>query len=220
VVIKPTPPPKVNYDPKATNLIKASLKAARMEQTPENQLKVESNIVTALLENGNPNVRDEEEGETALFWALRERRGTVIIQLLKLGADVTIQDNTGETALHEAANSDADTARKLIERGADVNVASKDGTTPLIAAVKVGNNDVVELLLVVEGIKAGAADEEGWTALHYAAQRGDAEAVRLLIQKKVDVNAQSKSGDTPLKLASSKGHTEVEQALTAAGARP
>lgn len=191
-----------------------------MDQTPENQLKVEQNIAIALIQNGNPNVKDEEEGETALFWAVRERRGILILQLLEKGADVTIKDNSGENVLHEAANSDADTVRRLIERGADANTASKDGTTPLIAAVKVGNNEVVELLLVVEGIKAGAADEEGWTALHYAAQRGDAESVRLLIEKKVDVNAQSKTGDTPLKLASSKGHTEVEQALTAAGARP
>lgn len=191
-----------------------------MDQTPENQLKVEQNIAISLIQNGDPNVRDEEEGETALFWAVRERRGILIIQLLERGADVTIKDNTGETVLHEAANNDADTARRLIERGADINAASKDGTTPLIAAVKVGNNEVVELLLVTDGLKAGVADEEGWTALHYAAQRGDAEAVRLLIEKKVDVNAQSKNGDTPLKLASSKGHTEVEQALTKAGAQP
>jgi ankyrin repeat protein len=191
-----------------------------MDLSPENQSTVEDNIVEALTGNGDPNVREDEEGETALFWAVRERRRSIITQLLARGADVTIKDNTGETALHEAANSDAATARKLIERGADVNVASSDGTTPLIAAVKVGNNEVAELLLVADGIKAGAADEEGWTALHYAAQRGDTEAVRLLLEKKVDVNAQSKSGDTPLKLASSKGHTEVEQVLTAAGARP
>jgi ankyrin repeat protein len=201
-------------------MIKASLKAARQEQTPENQSKVETNITIALSLKGDPNVREEEEGETALFWAIRERRSNVVALLLELGADVSVKDTTGETPLHEAANSDANTARKLLERGADVNAASKDGTTPLIAAVKVGNNEVAELLLIVEGVKPNLADEEGWTALHYAAQRGDLDCVRSLIEKKVDVNARSKEGETPLKLASAKGHSDVEAALTAAGAQP
>jgi ankyrin repeat protein len=43
--------------------------------------------------------------------------------------------------------------------------------------------------------------------------------VRLLLEKKADVNAKDKNGQTALMLASREGHREVKKLLLKAGAR-
>jgi ankyrin repeat protein len=52
--------------------------------------------------------------------------------LIERGADVTAQNNDGETPLHLALQrGQVDVARMLIERGADVTAQNNDGETPL-----------------------------------------------------------------------------------------
>jgi ankyrin repeat protein len=43
-----------------------------------------------------------------------------------------------------------------------------------------------------------AQDKNGWTALHFAAQEGDAEVVELLIAAGASLNVRDKYGNTPL----------------------
>lgn len=222
----PTPPaPKPAFDATATNTIKSSLRAARQERTTEIGQKVETNITIALAQNGDPNVRDEypddpeSSGDTALLWALRERPGALVALLFSRGADLKVKNNRGDTALHAAANTDADTVRMLVEKGVDYNAVNKEGKTALILAVDTGNKDVVVTLLSIADINSGAADTDGWTALHFAVQRGNADMVKLLLQKKVEINARSKKGDTALKLARARGNSEIEEMLIVAGAK-
>lgn len=82
--------------------------------------------------------------------------------------------------------------RVLLEAGADVNVASGEGTTPLMMAVgsqmSASAAGVVKLLLE-NGAKTGVPDCNGRTALHLAAERGDLETCRLLIEAGEDLHA-------------------------------
>ena len=58
------------------------------------------------------------------------------------------QDETGLTALLVAiGRGKAEEVEKLIEAGADVNLADSEGTTPLIAAVKEKNKGIVDQLV-------------------------------------------------------------------------
>lgn len=57
------------------------------------------------------------------------------------------------------------------------------------------------------------------TALHSAANHGDARAARRLIETGAEIDAIGKGGWTPLHVATFKGHLEVVQVLLAAGAR-
>ena len=50
---------------------------------------------------------------------------------------------------------------------------------------------------------------EGWTPLHWAAWNGDANTVRLLCSKGQDFEAVDGNGQTPLHLATRKGHSEI-----------
>ena len=57
------------------------------------------------------------------------------------------------------------------------------------------------------------------TALHWAAQKGDAELVGMLLSAGANVRATTRLGGyTPMHLASQAGHARVVAALLAAGA--
>src|SRR5579862_3794639 len=73
--------------------------------------------------------------------------------LLTHGADANAKEpNRGQSALMWAVDQKhLDAARTLIEHGADVNVHSKNGFTPLLFAAKQGDIETVRMLL-----KAGA----------------------------------------------------------------
>ena len=63
--------------------------------------------------------------------------------LLKAGAEVNAQTNSGNTALMYASYGDIDLVRALLDAGADISIANDDGETPLIVA----GNDKIRALL-------------------------------------------------------------------------
>jgi ankyrin repeat protein len=71
-------------------------------------------------------------------------------------------------------------------------------------------------LLLEQGAPADARQQGGWTALHAAAQDGNIEMVRDLIQYHADTQARNDDGKTPGDVAGSRGHTEIVQLLSAA----
>lgn len=80
--------------------------------------------------------------------------GVATKTLLDRGADVHIKDQSGQTLLMRAANSDVlplDTIKTLIDKGIDVNVKDSTGATALDIAKRRGNTPVVDML-----VKAGA----------------------------------------------------------------
>ena len=72
------------------------------------------------------------------------------------------------TALVIAARENAQaTVRALIERGADLNQTSANGTTPLVAAILNGHNDLASYLLD-EGADPNIYNLDVWSALYLA----------------------------------------------------
>jgi hypothetical protein len=66
----------------------------------------------------------------------------------------------------------------------------------------------------------GAKDYMGWTALHWAAAHGRAEAIKTLLAHKADVKARDKDGWTPLHAAAAAGSEAACKQLLEAGADP
>ena len=85
------------------------------------------------------------------------------------------------------------------------------------AAMK-GDRDAVRALLK-QGADVSAAKGDGMTALHFAAERGDAAMTDMLVYAGANVSAVTRIGHyTPLHLASRAGNAAVVQALIKAGA--
>lgn len=99
--------------------------------------------------------------------------------------------------------------------------AAKDtarGTvSPLIVASREGN-----LAKVSEALKGGAAVEgaeptTGRTALHFAAENGNMEVIKVLLEAKANPNAADRTGRSPVAIAAEKSRSDALKALIAAG---
>lgn len=97
-------------------------------------------------------------------------------------------DENGWTAIHAAANNgDIETARLLIEMGANVKSLSNKGRAPIHLAVMQGHIDMVELL-VTNGCPVDLPCEQADTALAFAAQTGQQRMVQMLLMCGADPN--------------------------------
>jgi ankyrin repeat protein len=112
--------------------------------------------------------------------------------------------------------------KALLESGADVNQAAKDGRTSLFFAAQIGHEAAVRRLLE-GGADVNRAKEDGTTPLHVAAQEGQEAAVQLLLEGGADVNRATEGGATPLYVAKATAPllasaAAVERLLLRAGA--
>jgi ankyrin repeat protein len=105
------------------------------------------------------------------MWAISERQSAITEELVRRGADVHARSNNGFTALMFAAQlGDADSARLLLDRGANPNdIMPKTGLTPLIIAAAMSRTTVAAVLLDA-GANPEAVDADGFTPLHHAAR--------------------------------------------------
>ncbi len=127
--------------------------------------------------------------------------------------DQTWVDPKGSTAFFRAAaSSDIEAMKVLFERGADPNLPTLGGTTPLIVAAGLGwvgnfsTNAPGQWMNAVkfcleQGADINAVDSKGYTALHGAAVRGDNDMITFLISKGAKVDAVTKAGDTVADMA-------------------
>jgi ankyrin repeat protein len=128
--------------------------------------------------------------------------------------DVNAKDSRGATPLmYAAAFGNARQMKLLLEAGADVNARNTFNATALIWA---GGDAVKSRLLIEHGADINVRTQQGRTALMRAAKRnGNADLVRLLLEKGADVKA---PGDTTLIQAAQSGDIEIMRLLIEAGA--
>ena len=101
--------------------------------------------------------------------------------LIASGANVHYPDEElGDRALHRAAmEGHTETARALIQLGADVNAADDLGSRPLHWAADGGHMDTIRLL-IEQGAQVNAENCEGDTAADWAVREGRSEVERFL----------------------------------------
>lgn len=92
---------------------------------------------------------------------------------------------------------------------------SQDGVVRL--ALEAGLMNAARFL-IDQGADVDEADDDGFTALHLVAQRGDTAAVRLLLNHGARVDALTRTCQTPATLAAAGDHLETFKALVMAGA--
>ena len=97
-------------------------------------------------------------------------------------------------------------------------VGAATSSSPVADAAMRGDRDAVRTLLK-QGADVSAAQGDGMTALHHAAERGDVAMVEMLVYAGANVGATTRIGQyTPLHIASQSGSAAVVRALLKAGA--
>jgi uncharacterized protein len=155
----------------------------------------------------------------------------LIDALLARGADPNLRANTtpfrgffqvsgnwanfdGQTPfLRAALNGDIALMRLLLAHGADANLGTYDGATPLMAAAGVNwvvaqtytrsDEEYLEAarLCLELGNDVDARNSQGFTALHGAANRGFDAMIRLLAAHGAVLDAEDRQGRTPMTFA-------------------
>jgi ankyrin repeat protein len=120
-------------------------------------------------------------------------------------------DFTGQTPFLTAAlSADLTVMKLLLEYGADPNIHTYQGTSPLMAAAGVnwvfyqtfteGPERLLETVkfLYEMGMEIIQANSMGLTALHGAANRGSNDIIQFLVDHGGNLDAQDNEGRTPL----------------------
>ena len=95
--------------------------------------------------------------------------------------------------------------------------AAAPSSSPVADFATKGDRDAVRTLLQ-QGADVNAAQGDGMTALHWAAELGDAEMAEMLIFAGANVEAETRVGHyTPLHVACRNGHAAVAEILLEAG---
>jgi serine/threonine-protein phosphatase 6 regulatory ankyrin repeat subunit B len=202
-------------DPNASVLREQFTRNALEEAVQYNHLEV----VRTLLDRGSD---PRSGGYSVLELALDKKHEAVARLLLAHGVSVNDRNSAGETSLFghfSYSPLKVDEIEFLLDLGADPNLANNKGITPLMSAAHTAIFDqkqpgasgiVKELneqgpalakaieLLLKHGANVNARDEDGATALYYAADEGSIIAIKALIAAGADMNAQTKEGETAL----------------------
>jgi TonB family protein len=89
--------------------------------------------------------------------------------------------------------------------------ADGDGITPLMRAARDG--EVWKIRDLVQSGDINAKDRYGWTALIYAAEKGDLESLSTLLSHSADPNVKDESGNTALMYAAEEGRLDQVNAM-------
>jgi len=107
-----------------------------------------SDKIIELLVKAGAELKSETYGLTPLMFAISAKKLDTVRLLIKLGAPVNqISSMSGQTALFSAIYSaNAEMVQVLIDSKANVNFKTKDGDTPIKAAQKGDQEDLIAIL--------------------------------------------------------------------------
>lgn len=119
--------------------------------------------------------------------------------------------------LESIEDVDVASVKDLLEKGADVNTTDTYGRTPLRIAVDEDENatEIVKALLEKGAKPDKVRDTNMTTPLQIAAEIGNVEIVKALLDADADVYVRNNHDKTPLELAEYEGHKEIVEIIKA-----
>ncbi|XP_067653126.1 ankyrin-3-like [Haliotis asinina] len=159
-------------------------------------------------------------GTTPLLSAALFGKMDVYCFLMKIGADMSKENDDGENILHMACQGGNVKIVKYIltQNIVDINGNDDNKMTPFLLAAYHGNSDVLELL-VQKGANTLAVNRKRRNSLHLSCTGGHVDAAKCVLnQTSVDINSKDCEEMTPVMLAASHGKSEVFDMLMKKGA--
>ncbi|KAG8513937.1 Palmitoyltransferase ZDHHC17, partial [Galemys pyrenaicus] len=164
-----------------------------------------------LVEAGYDVRQPDKENVTLLHWAainnridlVKQGHLSMVVQLMKYGADPSLIDGEGCSCIHLAAQfGHTSIVAYLIAKGQDVDMMDQNGMTPLMwAAYRTHSVDPTRLLLTFNvSVNLGDKYHKN-TALHWAVLAGNTTVISLLLEAGANVDAQNIKGESALDLA-------------------
>ncbi|KAI9147082.1 ankyrin repeat protein [Paramyrothecium foliicola] len=173
------------------------------------------------------------EGKTALIMATELDNEALVWKLLAKDADPNIQDNRGLTATCYSAMHDfQDNIYRLSAYGANFNLPDIYGRTALHISLEKSKHIPPEVyqgsgyftipwVLLQNGAKSNAQDNEGQTPLHLAVRKNQVPiATAMLKATTLSVKIRDNLKRTPLLIAAESEHTEMAKLLLEWGSDP
>ena len=179
-------------------------------------------IIKMLVEDGKATINEASSyGITPLIAGAAAGQDEAVGYLIQKGADVTVKDDLGKTALLYAIGYDKP---KLISNliklnNQSINLPDNAGNTPLIYAAQKGLLNNVKLL-VTNGANVDYRNPAtGLSALSAASAEGYSDMIRYLVKiGKANVNLPDLAGRTPIFYAIEHNKTDALRTLISLGA--
>ncbi|KPP75829.1 putative palmitoyltransferase ZDHHC13 [Scleropages formosus] len=140
---------------------------------------------------------------TPLHWAIRQGHLSMVILLMRHGADPSLADGEGFRGLHLAVLfQHMPIAAYLMAKGQEVDFPDLNGQTSLmLAAQKIIGPEPTNFLIKCNA-SVNAVDKENMNSpLHCAVLAGNVDAVHILLEAGASVDLQNAKGYTPIDLA-------------------
>ena len=182
-------------------------------------------IVELLLNRGADVGIENVDGETALELAIEEDFEEIIELLEEAGGpnygDFYESDDDDNQQQPELNNNNNDNPNPGASWGKVFDEFSDRDSGLLEAwfnAARDGDMEVIRNTIIDHEIDVNIQDEDGYTALHFAAEEGHLDIVKLLIDRGSDVNLNSCEDGSALHLAALSGRLDIAQFLIEKGA--
>lgn len=164
--------------------------------------------------------KDSVEVNYKFIVAASQGNVKLVNEYITQGVFIDYQDAQGATALFYAVNNNyPEVIKTLIHYGANPNIGTSDGYTPLMAASANGNFDVAQLLSLIKRTNLNIQDNNNISALTYAVYFGHFYIVDMLLFYDAKVDLLDKNNNSTLYYASLKGDTSIASRLLNANAR-
>ena len=128
--------------------------------------------------------------------------------------DVDMTNSMGWTVLHFSAQSGShDLIDFFVKKGVNVLLETRAGNNSLHIAASNGHLSLCETLITKYKLDVKMTDNDGWTALSFAAENGSYELIEFFVEKKIDIYQKTNDGKNCLHIAASKGHFNLCKTL-------
>ena len=186
--------------------------------------KGKARVVNALLEAGANVEALDNDGMSAVHWAIHEvvDKDDTFRKLKALqehGANINSRRGDGFSPLHAAVYMDsADGVAVLADLGANLEEMAENGT-PLHYAAMLGSQAAIAALGKTKA-NFEASETHGYKAMHCAVMVDNTESIRSLVKAGAILESHNQQGLTPLQFATVIGKLNSIRALVALGADP